>query len=197
MKRPPAASRGRTDWHQHICRNIEFAESVLREHGELVPMFVVEAGSETHIVGATFRNAEEKRSIFALVRLMCIALDATALTFITEAWMRRIRQYPGETEAAMQARIAAVPPSEAEDREEVIVVQTMYRDPETGERRAITGQRGIERDAAGKIVGLGAGDVEETGATGAAGEIFPAEAPTPDAQSYAQRVLAAVERLAQ
>ena len=68
--------------------------------------------------------------------------------------MRRIERRIGETPGEHDARAFAVPPSEAEDRIEIVMAELIYRDDATGERRSLADAREIVRDAKGKPVGF-------------------------------------------
>jgi hypothetical protein len=141
------------DWQKQLRFDMQYAEKMLIDHGELSAMFVVHTKDASHVLLTPWRDDHEKAMCRHLARLWCIAHDAQALTFITEAWIRSLDQRPGETRAEFDARADAVQPRDAEDRREVVMVVIAYRD-DAGERQIVFESREIQRRANGKPSGL-------------------------------------------
>jgi len=139
------------DWTELHHADVEFARKVLLGQGAVIPMFIVHAGTKTLAVVSQWRDDDEKRQAFLLVALLAAREGAEAIGFISEAWIRQVDHAPRETEAEFAARVKAVPPSEAEDRQEVVMCAMQYRDPVAGKRSLMT-SLDIVRDATGKPV---------------------------------------------
>jgi hypothetical protein len=151
MAHKPNSARG--DWAKQVRFDMAFAEKRLVQHGGVGRMFVVHCKDTLYAMPAPWESADEKADMIKMVRAYCIAHDAQALSFISEAWIRHLHQAPGETEEEFQARIDAVRPRDAEDRREVVMVMTMFRD-EGGQRQILSDTREIQRRANGKPEGL-------------------------------------------
>ena len=188
MTAKPKSARG--DWAKQLRFDMAFAEKTLLARGEVTAMFVVHAKDAGHVLVTPWADDEEKRRCRELVRLWCIAHDASALTFISEVWMRRMMRYPRETDAEFEARTHAVQPRDAEDRLEAVLVCICWRD-EAGERQTLVEAREITRRANGKPDGLApmatAKDCDQLG--GAMVEILPTRAPSALEQAAAQALL--------
>ena len=141
------------DWAKQVRFDMMFAEKTLLKQGEVRTMVVVHAKGEKHVIAAPWRDDEERAALVEMINAYCIAHDAEALTYISEAWVRYLKQAPGETDDEYQGRIDAVRPRDAEDRREVVIVMCMYRD-EGGERQVVSDTKEIVRRANGKPDGL-------------------------------------------
>jgi hypothetical protein len=190
MTARPNSAKG--DWIKQLRFDMAFAERTLLEQGEVSAMFVVHTKDAKHVIGAPARDDAEKRVMLAMVRAYCIALDAQALTFVSEAWLRSVQRAPNETEREFQARTNAVRPREAEDRVEVVMVVLAFRDG-AGERQIVSDTKEIERRANGKPSGLKPYQVggQARGWSGRMVDIFPEEAPTEVERLAARAVLRA------
>jgi hypothetical protein len=146
----PTSARG--DWVKQLRFDMMFAEKTLLKSGEVSTMVVVHAKGEKHVIAAPWHNDEEKAALLEMINAYCIAHEAEALTYISEAWVRYVQKAPGETEAEYQAR-KEVRPRDAEDRREVVIVMIMYRD-DGGERQVVSDTKEIVRRANGKPDGL-------------------------------------------
>jgi hypothetical protein len=152
MRKPHTATGkdGKLDYAKQIRFDFEFAKQMILTDGTVVSMFVLRNATAINIVPATWQNDHEKANTMNAVKLLCLAMGANCLTFIGEAWMRSIHPIPGETKAEKEARIVAVPTAEAEDRIEIVAVQTTWLDDATGERHADITTGEIVRGANGK-----------------------------------------------
>ena len=138
-------------------------------------MFIVHTkGGGVQLLVTPWEDDEENRRCFELVRLWCIAHDAHALTFISEAWMRR----------------------DAEDRVEAVMVAITWRDA-AGERQTLFEAREITRRANGKPDGLApmTTDKDYTGLGGRMVEVLPDWAPSPLEQAAARTSLSRLAAL--
>jgi hypothetical protein len=180
-----------SDWVKQVRFDMTFAEKTLMKDGDVGRMFVVHTkGEAKHVIAAPWRNDDEKAALIDMVRTYCIAYDAAALSFISEAWVRYLKQAPGETDDEFEARQNAVRVRDAEDRREVVMVMTMYRDG-AGERHIVSDTREIQRRRDGKPSGLApyrlnrgmdvlGGDIVEA---------FPEFTPSPAQRHAAQMML--------
>ena len=73
----------------------------------------------------------------------------SAVTLIAEAWIRHVQRQAGETKNALLDRERELPPSKAEDKSEVIIVGSCYRDDENGTIKAAVDAREMMRDDTG------------------------------------------------
>ena len=137
------------DWQDQLKRDVYFARTALLKQGSLMPMFILHCPDEVRIVGAGWADAREKRRAQQMVGLMALAANATAISFISEAWSRAVMRHPRETEAEHQARIDAVRPAEAEDRTEVLIVSLTYR--ENNERHSLVSTLDMMRAVDGTL----------------------------------------------
>jgi hypothetical protein len=169
---------------------MQFAEKSLRATGSVMPMFIVHTKTGSHVIATPWKDDKEKALCRQMVRVFCIAHNATALTFLSEVWMRRLMRHPRETDAEFQVRQDAVAPSEAEDRTEAVMAIAAWRD-DAGERQIVFEAREIERRLNGKPSGLAAMPTskEYGGLEGRMVEIFPDRAPSALEQATAKAVL--------
>ena len=131
---------------------MEYAKAALFEMGGLTPMFIVHCPEGTRVYATPWHNEGEKRATQRLLALRGAADGAVGITFIGEAWMLVLQQRPGESDAEYNARATAVPPSEAEERQEVLMVTSEFYDAD-GDYQALSITLDIVRNAAGKITG--------------------------------------------
>lgn len=156
----------------------KWGETMLRERGEVRPMFVVHCELGLIPVLATFANAREKRMTYDFVRLLCAAYAAHAVAFIMEAW-------------GADGLGDGTPPSQRPDRYEMLVVTLASRGENGIEKLAST--RKMIRDTAGKFVALADANMATAfpGAEmeGPAFELLPERAPTPEETARAKQKL--------
>jgi hypothetical protein len=117
-----------TDWIAQMHADADFAKALLISNGEVKPMFIIHCPEHVKVVGAAWKNTEEKRITQKLISMQAALDDAEAISFISEAWCREVRRYDGESKADHTKRINAVAPSEAEDRIEIIMIAVNYRE---------------------------------------------------------------------
>jgi hypothetical protein len=145
--------------------------------GQLAPMFVVHAHDGTIIpVLATWDN---KSGHYDVVKVICIAHDAIAICMICEGWIAGAR-----TREELEGR----PPSEREDRKEVVSVTMSMRQPRV---RSLSSWREIIRDWDGKITGVGP-ELVPPGIQGVGRmfELLPEERPSRRDREWAKKLLA-------
>jgi hypothetical protein len=119
-----------------------YAEFCMRNSGKMSPtLFLIGADGPFMFVPASLADANEKDDFATTARLLCIAHAATVAVMALEAWMKSAT--PGEKLDTTE------PPSEAFDRQEVIVLM--------GESHAGQKQKflPIIRSSNGKFFGLG------------------------------------------
>jgi hypothetical protein len=136
------------DWpQQQVKLDIEFAEETLLKLGAVKPIFAIHNATGTLVIGTGWANDEDKERIAAFLRILCIAEDAIAVSFMAEAWMRATDRRPEESEddAIARARRSVSP-------REVIVAEVIWRDLD-GVLHLLSEEREIERDADGRPSG--------------------------------------------
>lgn len=187
MAHKPNSARG--DWAKQVRFDMAFAEKTLLKNGDVGRMFVIHAKDAQHAMLAPWNSREEKFRMLQMVRAYCIAVDAVAVSFISEAWVRSVMRAHGESEAEFHERSEAVRPSEAEDRREVVMCVVMYR--EAGERHVLSEAREIQRRANGKPDGLTPYRQLETldVVGGDVIGVFPKYPPTPEMRAMARLAL--------
>ena len=177
-----------TDWQAQLQRDAEFARYALLKQGSLSPMFILHCPGEIRVVGAGWENDSEKRRARQMVGLMALAVNASAISFISEAWSRRVDRRHRETDAEHQARIDAVRPAEAEDRVEVLIVSLTYRDADG--RHSFATTMDMVRDASGTLVDVvDRGDLGEGEFGGSMTELLCPVETTPDIRTKAQELI--------
>jgi hypothetical protein len=147
-----ADRKGAIDWDKQLRFDVEYAKAALFECGGLTPTFIVHCPEGTRVYVTPWRNEGEKRATQRVLALRGAADGAVGITFIGEAWMLVLRRRPGESEADYNTRLVAVPPSEAEGRQEVLLVTSEFYDAD-GAYQALSLSLDIVRNAAGKITG--------------------------------------------
>ena len=162
--------------------DLEFAEHRILDRGELAPMFSIHFEQDGQdgvaaVIG-DFASYETKMQSVNLVKIVCIAYDAYAVSLMTEAWVAQIDKHTDKA-------IANLPPSDRMDRKEIVMVTMSRRDA-----GPLFSAREIERDAAGKVTRLlpdTAGD--HTGFEGRMANLLPERRPTSRERRSAQSLL--------
>lgn len=162
MKNPRTKRPQKTDWAEHIREHVEWAKHSLAKTGRIIPQYLIATPRKVYGITVACEDEDEHERITEMLGIFCLAGQAESVTFVFEAWKRNLTRRPGETMAEFLARGHAVPPSQAEDRQEVVIVQCIYYD-EAGERRSIGTDREILRDADGRAYGLGEEDQRAQG----------------------------------
>ena len=119
-----------------------YAEFCMRNSGKMSPtLFLIGADGPLMFVPASLVDANEKAAFATTARLVCIAHAATVSVMALEAWMKTAT--PGEKLDMTE------PPSEAFDRQEVIV---LMGESHTGQKQKFLP---IIRSGNGKFFNLG------------------------------------------
>jgi hypothetical protein len=104
-----------------LAQAAHYAGFCMRNSGKMSPtLFLIGADGPLMFVPASLADANEKDAFANTARLVCIAYAATACVMALEAWMKTAT--PGEKMDMTE------PPSEAFDRQEVIVLMGESRD---------------------------------------------------------------------
>jgi hypothetical protein len=178
------------NWDDRLKQDMKFAMENLLEYGSLVPMFVLHTRSgQILVVGASIRDQAEKEQTYRMMTTMCIAHDVVGFCFIAEAWLRMVNRRHNESEAEMQDRSFAFPPSEAEDRIEVVSGVCVYRDEDIGKRQSKSTMVEILRGDDTKVTGFQALDLPGNNCEGLVIDILPEKRPSKTQQTIAQRLL--------
>jgi hypothetical protein len=162
--------------------DLGFAESRIMDRGELAPMFSVHFEKDGQdgvaaIIG-DFANYEAKMQSVNMVKIVAVAMDAYAVSLMTEAWVAHIDK---NTDQAVKD----LAPSERMDRKEIVMVTMSRRDA-----GPLFSAREIQRDADGKVTGLLADTAgDHTGFEGRMANLLPERRPTAREQRSAQSLL--------
>lgn len=174
------------EWKKQVEADMEFAEAMLIERGELMPLFVIHCddGSTVPIGGSWTPTSKE--DYYSLISLLCVAYEAVGVVQMAEAWMiKRPIDHP------LHGKDYA-PPSQASDRIEIVSVTAIWRD-KTG-RKTANLLREIVRDGEGKAVGLKPAEIEETdGLRGMLADIIPARKPPAGMVREAKQIIKSLE----
>jgi hypothetical protein len=157
-----------------------YAEFSMRKLGRVPPSLLAASPKGSfHFIPANLKDVRAKDNFANTARLICLAYGATAAVIVLEAWMKTAK--PGETLDTTE------PPSEAFDRQEVVVI--------TGEAIGQEKQKllPIIRTDAGGFFGFG----EHAGPKfdnyqGRFAQIIPPKKPTSEDQELAKSLLAAM-----
>jgi hypothetical protein len=154
-----------------------YAGFCMRNSGKMAPtLFLIGADGPLIFVPASLADVGEKDDFATTARLMCIAHAATATVMVMEAWMKAAT--PGEEMDMTE------PPSEAFDRQEVVVLLGESRD---GQKQKFLP---IIRSGNGKFFGFGESDVPVMDKMqGRFAQIIPPKVPNAEMRLLAQAVL--------
>jgi hypothetical protein len=154
-----------------------YAEFCMRNSGKMSPtLFLIGADGPLMFVPASLADADEKDAFATTARLMCIAHAAKVAVMALEAWMKTAK--PGEKLDLTE------PPSEAFDRQEIIVL--------TGESHGGQKQKflPIIRSGNGKFFDFGESDLPGLDKMeGRFAQILPPKAPDAKMRLLAQTML--------
>jgi hypothetical protein len=175
-------------WSEWLRHDVEYAKTTIMKHGMLQGLFAIHGrDGRVFLVQSNYADTDEKHDTYDMLRVMCIAYDAIALSHMCEAWIRMLSPRDKETRAEMMERARTGPkPSQAEDRKEIIAVTLAYREDE--QRHVIGETYEIIRDfTTGKITGLEPMDFpdENTSMGGDVPELLPATTPNPTQRAVA------------
>jgi hypothetical protein len=175
---------------------LEYCRERLISDGTLPSMFVVHTKARLLVVPTAWSNDEEKDRCYLTVKMLCIAEAAIGLSFMGEAWyVDAPTRRDGETKAEFDERLEAAGANAEtnEQRREVVVVQTSYRD-KTGAKTGLHRVREIVRGPDGKPTGLTQvantrDDNKPGGCGGPAHELLPDEPPSQEERLAAAEIL--------
>ena len=124
-----------------IAQAEHYAEFCMRNSGKIAPtLFLIGADGPLMVAAASLEDTEEKDAFATGARLLCIAQAATAVVLVLEAWMK----FPQNGEPVDTTE----PPSEAFDRQEVVV---LMGESKTGQKQRFLP---IIRSGNGKFFGF-------------------------------------------
>ena len=154
-----------------------YAGFCMRNSGKMSPtLFLIGADGPLMFVPASLADENEKDDFATNSRLVCIAHAATAVVMALEAWMKTAT--PGEKFDMTE------PPSEAFDRQEVIV---LMGESHTGQKQKFLP---IIRSDNGKFFGFGESDVPSMDKIeGRFAQILPPKVPDNEMRLLAQTML--------
>jgi hypothetical protein len=157
-----------------------YAEFAMRNIGHVPPSLLADSPTGLiHFVPTNLKDERAKDNFANTARLICVGYEATAAVLVLEAWIKIAK--PGE------ALDMSEPPSEAFDRQEVVVL--------TGETATDGEQKllPIIRTDAGGFFGFGEDDGPQLdNFEGRFAQMLPPKRPTPEARDLARSMLAAM-----
>jgi len=154
-----------------------YAEFCMRRSGTVSPtLFLIGTDGPMMFQPPTLANEQDKDDFANAARLVCIAHNASACVMTLEAWLKTAQ--PGEELDLTE------PPSEAMDRQEVIVLMGEDR---SGQRQQFLS---IIRSDNGKFFGFNEAAIPTPDTmTGRFAQILPPQPPNPEIQTLAQVML--------
>lgn len=156
----------------------DYAEFCLRNSGRMAStLFLIGSEGPMMFLPPPLAGEEEKDNFANAARLMCLAYNASASVIAMEAWLKTAK--PGE-----QLDVS-VPPSEAEERQEVVAL--------LGEERGGHQHHFLKivRSDNGKFFGFTDADLPETDrVVGRFAEILPPTVPDNAMQTLAKTIMA-------
>lgn len=162
-----------------LAQAAHYAEFCLRNSGKMSPtLFLIGAGGPLMFLPQSLADVGEKDAFATTARLLCMAHDATAVVMALEAWLKAAK--PGEKFDLTE------PPSEAFDRQEVIIL--------TGESRMVQRQIILPmiRRGNGKFFGFGESDLPAADRLeGRFAQLLPPQPTSPEIRALAVAVLRA------
>lgn len=160
-----------------MAQAAHYADFCLRNSGRMQPtLFLIGDNGPMMLMPESLADEREKDDFANTSRLMCIAQNASCCVMALEAWLKTAK--PGEPLDVTE------PPSEAIDRQEVVVLM--------GEARTQQRQRilTIVRSDNGKFFGLTPADIPSPdNMTGRFANILPPQVPDKEMQALAKAVL--------
>lgn len=154
-----------------------YAEFCMRNSGAMRPaLFLIGAEGPLMIATASMDGVEEKDAFVTTARLICIAQAATSVVVALEAWMKFAK--PGESVDT------AEPPSEAFDRQEVVILMGECK---TGHKQRFLP---IIRSGNGKFFGFNESEMPEMDQIGGRfSQILSPETPSVEHRLVAKAML--------
>ena len=162
-----------------------FAITTMRDYGEIEPTLFMSGVAGNGRFTVPYLADEQAKDEFAkLAHIACVAHGADAVVFVTEAWMSKMIQ-EGKLDLS-------VPPSQAPDRQEAVVLMGQIRG------RYIQKPLLIERNRTGEYQGLVPGEiVEGSEAIGRFAHFLPPEKPDETTRELAKEMLQQMSIVAQ
>jgi hypothetical protein len=148
--------RAPDDWKRQVDFDFDFAKQALLERGRLfVTLILHGAEHSTVIIAAGVMDEDDGRlRLMAYLKLLALADGVKAISFLGEAWIRKLSARHGESEEAFKQRALSGPrPSQAEDRREIVFASIFWRD-DAGEMQSLVRQGEIQRDGDATITGF-------------------------------------------
>jgi hypothetical protein len=185
-----------TKWNDRLAFDFKYAKDMLNKHGEVVAMFVVHCKSgDLKVVPAQWEDGEQKMTLQNAVAVMAVAEEAPAISFISEAWQRKLPKADDESEDQWLERASNLSDEQREalPAKEIVIVSCVYR--ENGERHVIAASAEIVRDGDGDVTGtvdLGGDDGPED-MTGPMVDILCPGEPTKEMIAEAKEIMATIE----
>ena len=163
-----------------FAADVKFAEDQLIEAGVLAPMFIIKNDNSIVPLLPDFSSADAKRQSTIQVKLIAVAINATSVTLMSEAWS--VTMPVGESLEGMR------PPSEREDRREVLLVSCHSRNSQ----RMVSAREILRGDDA-KVIGFGPNaeefSKEAKSMQGGMADLLPPHIPTAQEQKFARDML--------
>jgi hypothetical protein len=141
---------------RQLAHDLDFAAERMREHGGVSMMLMFRPAHDPDsilLMPAGWSGSEDREIAIKVFRTIGIGVNARMVTLLTEAWLRKVQKHPRETRDEHETRAYAVPPSEAEDRVEVLMAAVAWRD-DGGRTRMRASIREILRDDSNAFLGL-------------------------------------------
>lgn len=176
------------DFEKRTKREFAFALDWLKNNNSMRPVFVVESAAEMLVIPSGWSDLGQKHECIVMLRLVCAAYDAIAVSMLTESWMRPVEQKAGESRAETLARIAQTDGKDDPDRVETV----MFADAAREDGKVVTrfALRKVLRGEAGTVIDLRPVDEMPDGEEpdGWLGSVLSAR-PVPDHLRVASRAL--------
>jgi hypothetical protein len=160
-----------------MAQAAHYADFCLRNSGRMpATLFLIGDDGPLMLIPESLAGEQEKDDFANTSRMVCIAHNASACVMALEAWLKTAK--PGEPFDVTE------PPSEALDREEVVV---LMGEESTGQRQQFLN---IIRSGNGKFFGLTPNAIPLADSmTGRFAHILPSKAPDEAAQMLAKTIL--------
>jgi hypothetical protein len=160
-----------------LAQAAHYADFCMRNSGRMAPtLFLIGVNGPLMFCPASLADESEKNAFATTSRLMCIAQGATVCVMALEAWMKAAT--PGETLDTTE------PPSEALDRQEVIV---LMGEAHAGQKQTLLP---IIRSGNGKFFGFGESHFPEVdNLEGRFAQILPPQVASPEHRALAAAML--------
>jgi hypothetical protein len=112
---------------ERLEADLAIAEETLLNVGHVMPSFIIMAPKKRLLVPAPADDPDTKAIYYSLVRLLCYAENAFAITQVAECWMRWEGWRNDQSIEENAERVRKIRPSQAPDRREALMAATCYR----------------------------------------------------------------------